>query len=170
LLFYALGLVAHALVEIVTRAFYALHDTLTPVVVGGGAMALNVVFSLILINYIGDPGTLAMGPFGGLALANTLATTLEGFGLLWLIRRRLDGLAGGRLLGGLWRAGLASLGMGLALAGMLSLLGGSSVWLIAIFGVVVGGVVFLGLAWLLGSEEARLFTRFTLSRLRGKKS
>lgn len=167
LLFYALGLVAHSLVEIVTRAFYALHDTLTPVLVGGGAMVLNVAFSLILINVVGSPDSLGMGAFGGLALANTLATTLEGFGLLWIIRGRLAGMGEGQLVSGLWRAGLASLGMGLALAGLLALLGDGSVWLVAGLGVALGGIVFWGLAWLLGSREARLFTRFALERLRG---
>jgi putative peptidoglycan lipid II flippase len=34
LLWYAAGLVGHALVEILSRAFYALHDTRTPVTVG----------------------------------------------------------------------------------------------------------------------------------------
>jgi len=167
LLFYALGLVAHSLVEIITRAFYALHDTLTPVWVGGGAMALNVIFSLILIRFIGSPGSLTMGAFGGLALANTLATALEGFGLLWLIRGRLRGLDERRLLSGLARAGMASLGMGLALAGLLFLLNDASVWLVAGLGVAVGGVVFWGLAWVFGSQEARLFTRLALERLRG---
>ena len=42
LLWYACGLVGHGLVEIVSRAFYALHDTKTPVLVGVGAMSLNL--------------------------------------------------------------------------------------------------------------------------------
>jgi putative peptidoglycan lipid II flippase len=42
LLWYALGLVGHAMVEVLARAFYALHDTLTPVLVGAGAMSLNI--------------------------------------------------------------------------------------------------------------------------------
>src|SRR5574341_436278 len=82
LLFFALGLVSHSLVEVITRAFYALHDTRTPVLIGGGAMLLNVILSLSLIRVIGDPGDLARGAFAGLALANTLATTLEGVALL----------------------------------------------------------------------------------------
>jgi putative peptidoglycan lipid II flippase len=83
--FYALGLFAHAVVEIVTRTFYALHDTLTPVLIGVGAMGINVVLSLILIRSLAH---------GGLALANSTATILEMVGLLLLIRRRLEGLEG----------------------------------------------------------------------------
>ena len=46
LLWFSLGLVSHSVLEIVVRAFYAMQDTRTPVVVGVAAMALNVVFSL----------------------------------------------------------------------------------------------------------------------------
>ncbi len=66
--FYALGLFAHATVEIVTRAFYALHDTATPVIVGVLAMGANIVLSLILVRPMG---------YAGLALANSLATIAE---------------------------------------------------------------------------------------------
>ena len=47
LLWYAAGLVGHCVVEIVSRAFYALHDTKTPVIVGVLAMSLNIGFSLL---------------------------------------------------------------------------------------------------------------------------
>ena len=81
--FYALGLPAHAGVEVVARAFYALHDTRTPVAISVAAMALNVVLSLILIRPLAH---------GGLALSNTVATTLEFMGMMFLIRRRLGGI------------------------------------------------------------------------------
>ena len=166
LLFYGLGLASHSLVEIVTRAFYALHDTLTPVIIGGGAMLLNVVLSLLLINVIGNSDSLPIGPFGGLALANTIATTLEGLGLLWIIRRKLDGLHEGRLLNSLARAGLASLGMGAGLLGLLTLLDGSSSLLIIGLGVSLSALLYWALALLLGSDEARLFTDYATKRLR----
>ncbi|MEX1019331.1 MAG: murein biosynthesis integral membrane protein MurJ [Litorilinea sp.] len=78
--FYALGLVAHAVVEIAVRAFYAMHDTWTPVRVGIGAMILNIALSFWWVQSLS---------FGGLALANTTATTIEMVLLLWLARRRL---------------------------------------------------------------------------------
>ncbi|MEA3339188.1 MAG: murein biosynthesis integral membrane protein MurJ, partial [Chloroflexota bacterium] len=71
LAFYALGLVGHAGLEIVARAFYALHDTLTPVWVGGLAMGLNVALSLTLPGAFGSAG---LPPHAGLALANSAAT------------------------------------------------------------------------------------------------
>lgn len=104
--FYAVGLVAHAAVEIIVRAFYALHDTLTPVVIGVGAMILNILLSLWWIRYWG---------YGGLALANSVATTLEMAGLLWVLRRSLGGLDLATLAPAFARSVLASLLMGGAL-------------------------------------------------------
>ncbi len=164
LLFYGLGLVAHALVEIVTRAFYALHDTRTPVLVGTGAMVLNVLLSLTLIRWIGDPANLTRGPFAGLALANTLATTLEGLALLWLIRQRVGGLEGRRAVGSLLRAAVASAGMGLVLWALLPLIQEWGQYTGPVVGIAIGGVVFTALAWLSGSEEVRMLARLTGQR------
>ncbi len=166
LLFYALGLVAHSLVEIVTRAFYAMHDTLTPVLIGGGAMALNVILSLTLIHVIGLPGDPVHGPFAGLALANTLATTLEGIGLLALIGRRIGGLDIRRIAIGVLRAGAASAIMGTALFVLWPWLERLGLWAGTLGGIALGGVLFWGIAWLLGSETARTVTRAALNRLK----
>ena len=43
---FSIGLIGHSAVEIQARAFYALHDTRTPVIIGIGAMALNVLLRL----------------------------------------------------------------------------------------------------------------------------
>ena len=143
--FFALGLAAHSALEIVTRAFYALHDTRTPVIVGAAAMGLNVILSLLLI------GPLAQG---GLALANSIATTLETLALAWLIRGRLGGIEGRRVWRALLRSGLAAAAMGLALFGLLQLPIDSAP-LIAAAGIALGAVVYGGAALLLRAEELR---------------
>ena len=91
LLWYAAGLVGHSVMEVLARAFYALHDTKTPVLVGVAAMSLNVVFSFLFSDLFEKVGWM---PHGGLALANSLATALEMVALLVLMRRRLDGIHG----------------------------------------------------------------------------
>lgn len=82
---FAVGLFAHAGLETITRAFFAMHDTATPVKIGIASVALNIVLSFLLI-----------GPLkqGGLALANSIATILEMFALLYLLRPRLHGVDG----------------------------------------------------------------------------
>lgn len=166
LLFFGLGLIAHSLVEIVTRAFYAMHDTRTPVLIGGAAMLLNVVLSFTLIRFIGDSGSLVRGPFAGLALANTIATTLEAALLLALVGPRVGGLEGQRFAASMARAGLASGVMALALWALMPVNNalGQFIGPLAVIGA--GAAVFWGAAWLFGSEEARLFTGAVLRRLR----
>jgi len=170
LLFYGMGLVFHALLEVVTRAFYALHDTRTPVYVGGGTMILNIVFSLILREIIGVPGSLVRGPFAGLALANTLATMIEVLTLLWLLRRRVGGIDLRVLGSGILRTGAACIGMAAVLWFGQPLFDALGLYAGLAAAILVGGVIFWGLAWMLGSEDARLFTSVALNRVRLKRS
>ncbi len=135
LLWYAIGLVGHSVVEIMARSFYAMQDTKTPVLVGAAAMALNVVLSILLSGWFARLGWL---PLGGLALANSIATALEATGLVIFMHRRLRGLEGARVLKGAFQALLATGIMGVALWGWLSLTSGYSAWLVGIGGVVFG--------------------------------
>jgi putative peptidoglycan lipid II flippase len=156
LAFYALGLVGHAGLEIVARAFYALHDTLTPVWVGGLAMALNVALSLTL------PGVFGLAswpPFAGLALANSVATLLETAALLALIRRRLNGLERHQALPTVVKSGLAALAMGAALLGWQAALPDAGALALGGGGVVLGAAVYLGAALLLQAEEVQTLAR-----------
>jgi putative peptidoglycan lipid II flippase len=108
LLWYAVGLVGHSLVEITSRAFYALHDTKTPVVIGTIAMSMNVLFSFLFSRLFAQIG---WQPFGGLAFANSLATSMEMVALLFLMHRRLHGLNGKDLLRGIIKTAVATLAM-----------------------------------------------------------
>ncbi|MEX2031403.1 MAG: murein biosynthesis integral membrane protein MurJ, partial [Dehalococcoidia bacterium] len=79
---YALGIAAQAGIEILSRGFYALSDTRTPVVIAVIAMAVNIAFAALLVQPFG---------LGGLAGAGALSALLE-FGLLV---RLLDVRVGG---------------------------------------------------------------------------
>lgn len=163
LTFFTLGLVSHSVVEIVSRAYYALHDTWTPVKMVTLAMVLNIglcfVFPPLFIRW-------GWAPHGGLAFANSVATTLEMIGLLWVLRRRLEGLAFTRIWPGLWRTALAAVFTGALLILWLRYTQAFSLWLIALGGVAFGGLVFAGMAYALRVPEARLFPKMVLERIR----
>src|SRR3990172_7150517 len=150
LLWFAAGLLGHSVVEIASRAFYAQQDTRTPVLVGTGAMALNVVLSLTLPGVFARIGWM---PHGGLALANSAATFLEMLVLLSIMNKRLRGLEGHRLWNGLAQAAVGSLVMGLAIFGWLALAGPRQNWLLAIVGVGLGLLVYAVAAWALKVAE-----------------
>ena len=162
LLWYAVGLVGHSVMEILARAFYSLHDTKTPVIVGIIAMSLNVVFSIAFAALFRRIGWM---PHGGLALANSLATALEMVGLLVLMRKRLGGIEGGNILRGLGKVAVAATGMGVALFWWNQAQIASATWLSALGGIVLGGLVYFAAVWILKVPEIRDLLRFLQRKL-----
>ena len=163
LAFYALGLAAFAASEIVVRTFYAMQDTRTPVYIGVGAVLINIALGWTLLR-------LGFG-LGGLALAFSMANTLEAVSLLALLAARLGGL-GGDFWRALGRTALATIAFGATLMAALRLSQavlpflrpGDTyrwpadflplvVWLAAV--VTVGAAIYAGAAALAGSEEVR---------------
>jgi len=165
--FYLLGLIAHSLLEIVVRGFYALQNTWIPVTVGIAAMAANVALSFVFVGRLS---------FGGLALANSVATTAETVLLIWLISRRMGGLHWRSLTVSALRTLAASLAMAAAVwawgrwvyvnvyrGGQTAI---SDDWLTAAGGVILAVLIYGGVGWLLRSEELHLLAAAVRSRLR----
>jgi putative peptidoglycan lipid II flippase len=149
---YALALPAHSLLEIIVRAFYALHDTKTPVIIGIAAMGLNVGLSLALIRVFEAVG---WPPHGGLALSNSLATTVEMAVLLGIIRRRLGGLEGRRMIRSVLRIGLSATVMGIVAGVLAWLLADTNAWLTGGLAIGAAVVVYAGVSLLAGASEPR---------------
>jgi putative peptidoglycan lipid II flippase len=147
LAFFAFGLIGHSVVEITARAFYALHDTRTPVAIGVGAMTLNVLLSLLLIQPL---------QHAGLALANTLATSLEMVLMVWLLARRMGGLEWPQLLSTILRAGLATLIMAVPLAWAGERWSGGPAVLVGAAGLVAAAALYLGAAIVLRMPEVQV--------------
>jgi putative peptidoglycan lipid II flippase len=161
LMWYAVGLVGHSVLEVVTRGFYALHDTYRPVVISVASMILNVALSLLLADAFRARGWL---PFGGLALANSIATALETVALYALLARRVPELSpGGTLIASL-KSALASTVMAAALWAWLGVLGHDT--LAALLGIGIGMAAYFVAAWLLRSDEVRFAVGLVQSRLR----
>ena len=155
-------------VEILARAFYALHDTKTPVIIGVAAMSLNIGLSFLLSSMFVRWGWL---PHGALALANSIATFLEMGVLLFFMRRRLSGLEGLRVLKGLLQALVAGGLMALALWGWMRLTAqwtisrGLSIWVTALGGIAVGGLVYVIALILLRVPEVKMVVGAVNQRL-----
>lgn len=160
---FSLGLVGHAVVEIAARAFYALKNTKTPVGIGVLAMAVNIVLSIALMRLFARLGWM---PHGGLALANAIAVTLEMVILLVLLRQPLGGLSESGLGKPLLKMGLATLGMVLVLWGVILFLPAQPSWLAGVVGIIVGGAVYIGLAYVLKVDELKIVERKILGRFR----
>ncbi len=163
LLWYAAGMLGHSIMEILTRAFYAQHDTKTPVIIGTVAMLLNVVFSVTFAKLFESAGWM---PHGGLALANSLATALEATVLFVMMRKRLNGIEGGHILRGAIPSLVAAMGMALSLFGFLLFGADFSVWILVPVGVVIGGSVYFAVLWILRVPELGYILNGVMRRIR----
>ena len=99
LMFYAPGLLGYSAVKIASPTFYALRDSRTPVLISALSIGVNVVLNLTLVRVLG---------YRGLALGTALSALLNAGVLLALLRRRLHGLDGARILVALAKISVAS--------------------------------------------------------------
>jgi putative peptidoglycan lipid II flippase len=165
LLFYTIGLAGHAAIEILSRGYYALGDTRTPVRFAVVSLVVNLALSAAFV-----------GPWGvrGLALAVSLATIAEAALLFWTLRVRMEGFD----LGALGRSAGRTLGAGVLMAeavgfylvlldqaGRFDTSNKLDAFLAVAGGSLLGGLVFLAVARVLRSDEAETLL-LRLPRLR----
>ncbi len=86
---FAVGIFAWSAHSIVTRGFYALQDSKTPILVGTFVTVIFIPLNIPFKNLMG---------VSGLALATSIAATIHMFSMLILLRVRLNGIDGWRLL------------------------------------------------------------------------
>lgn len=163
LLWYAAGMLGHSIMEVLTRAFYAQHDTKTPVIIGTAAMLLNIVFSVAFARLFESIGWM---PHGGLALANSLATALEATALFVMMRKRLNGIEGGHILRGAIPFSVAGALMALAIFGWLRFGETFSVWVLVPVAVAIGGAVYFGILFALRVPEIGYVVSGVMRRLK----
>lgn len=176
LLLFLLGLTAHSVIAVLTRAFYARQDTRTPMVAAVLAVAINTTLAIALVGSLGLPAI-------GLSIA--AAAWTEAILLLVVLRRRegpaldLGALASAllRILLGAIAAGAVAYLVLQALGGLVpagtNLEGLSAKAALLIQAVVVtlgGGATYALATWALGVRELRTITSILadLIRRRGR--
>ena len=156
---FAIGLAGHAVVEILVRGFFAMHDTRTPVVVGSISLLAHVVLSWLLGLWMG---------IGGIALGVSIGVLIEAVILALVFRRRSGVRIGTEEIRSVFSAVMAALIMGATVAILRMLTwspgvvdAGSS--LLVLMYVVLSLGIYLFVMALLGSGElVELRTRMNL--------
>lgn len=80
LMFFSLGMIGFALRDVLTRSFYAIQDTISPMINGIIALIINIVLNLILSKYLG---------VGGLALATSISGIVGTILLMIVLSRKI---------------------------------------------------------------------------------
>lgn len=104
LVFYSLGLVASSLRLLITRVYYSLQDTKTPMINGAISVGLNVVLNLILVQFMAH---------AGLAFATSIANTAATLSMFYGLRIKIGSLGTKEYITTLIKVGLASTVMGI---------------------------------------------------------
>jgi putative peptidoglycan lipid II flippase len=157
---YAVGLAFYVVNRLLAPAFYAMHDTWSPVATGMLAVGVNIGMSLLL-----------MAPLGavGLALATAIASASNCLQLFLRLRSRIGLLGGRAVLSAAARVGLACLPValwGLAAEAWLPALampGTAGRFLLLSAELTAAALLFVAAAAALGCDELR-WTRDLLSR------
>jgi putative peptidoglycan lipid II flippase len=150
LLFLSLGIATSTMRDMVSRAFFTIQDTTSPMVLGLITVGVNIALNLLLL-----------GPLeqGGLALATTVAGIVGLVLGVWTFRRKSPvGLPLRKLGSSTWRVGFAVGAMGCVVwkthrwAGVAVDVGHGDLVGVAL-PMAVGAVVYISLVWLLRVPE-----------------
>jgi putative peptidoglycan lipid II flippase len=156
------GLIAFSLVNILARAFYAVDDVKTPMRISIFCLAANLVLTSILI-----------WPFRekGMGLANTLSALMNVGLLAFALRKKLKTLGWSELRGSVVPLLGAAMVAGVACWGALAFWtqhhGHATLWMRlgeVFVPMVLGAVVYFGLAWWLKVPAAREMVGLVLAR------
>jgi putative peptidoglycan lipid II flippase len=158
LFFYSVGLTGQAANIILTKAFYAIQDTRTPVKITFATVLVSLAMSLILIRYMG---------FTGLPLANAIASLVGTALFIILFQKKTSALS----LFGLARFIVPVIGATVLLAGVCAYTGdllsnllniaGRPGYLIQIVGSMTAGMaVFIAAALVFKVEELQIAIRY----------
>ena len=80
LFYYSIGMIAFGLRDILSRAFYALQDTKTPMINATIAVVINIVLNIVLSRFLG---------IGGLALATSISGIVSAFLMFITLRKKI---------------------------------------------------------------------------------
>lgn len=168
LLFYGMAVFAHAAILMLPRAFYALQDTLTPVLVSVFSVSMSILMNWIFLKFT------ALG-VGGFALSFSIMGLLNMLLLMEILRRKIGGIRGREILSSFLKGLAASAALGLAvsltkegigfISGRMGLTGHLEAALVVVVGMMVGLAVYLGTAWLLKMDELAMTIRLIQSKL-----
>lgn len=167
LFYYSIGILACGLREILAKGFYSLQDTKTPVKNATISVGINVLFSIVLVKYMG---------IGGLALASSISAIVTTMLLFISLRKKIGKLGFKNIFITFIKVSLASVIMGVVmkliynkLLNIGSIFVSESRKLIGIdtmISVFVGLIIYIVLVLILNIKEVKEIFELVINRLK----
>ncbi|MDI6605397.1 MAG: murein biosynthesis integral membrane protein MurJ [Thermoanaerobacteraceae bacterium] len=164
LMFFSIGITASGLRDVLSRGFYSLKDTKTPMYNGGIAVIINIILNLILVRYM---------QLGGLALSTSVAAIVTTFMLFISLRRKIGKIGGKEIINTFIKASSASFLMGIMIYYLFRELSkvmpdGKLYEAINLFGTIVAGVALYSLIILICDRTALRYLKVGLKYINSK--
>ena len=166
LLFFAPGLVALSGTQLLTRIYYSLQDTRTPVKVGIQAIIMNTVLSLAFLRFT------PLG-YGGLALAYSITNMSNMTSYVLRLRKRMGSIDGTRIFTTIVKSSTASAIMGVSVYHLAQYIGqlvdlatNRGRFIQVMLPIAVGALIYLVLAIAFRMEEIKVLQELIKKRRR----
>ncbi|MEG6567074.1 murein biosynthesis integral membrane protein MurJ [Thermoanaerobacterium saccharolyticum] len=102
-MFLSLGMTANGLRNVLSRGFYSLKDTKTPMINGTIAVLINIGLNLVIVRYLA---------LGGLALSTSVAAIVTSLMLMYSLRKKVGKIGGYEIASAFVKALIGSAIMG----------------------------------------------------------
>lgn len=162
LMFFSVGLIGFALRDVLARSFYAIQDTVSPMINGIICVVINIVLNLILSKYLG---------VGGLALATSISGLVGTVLLMILLHKKIGDFGLKDIITSFLKILFASILMGVAVYFSYEFLVTLSKSLIAnLFASVLVGVLVYGVCvYFLRVREFNQLLKYGYGKIMRKK-
>jgi putative peptidoglycan lipid II flippase len=152
--FYAMGLLFVVMREIVSKTYYAMNDTKTPMINSAIGVCINIVLNLVLIRYLGA---------AGLALAMSISSAIICLLLFLNVRKKFEKSNFRPFFITLLKSIIATAGMCLILVLVPQF---ENVWVRTLSCTILGGVVYYLLLMITKTDEVVRLTNRGLSEVK----
>lgn len=165
LIVYIIGVIAWSLRNTMTRAFYSLQDTKTPMVNGCISIGFNIVLNLILSKYLG---------YIGLAIASTISAYIGLVLFYFTLKKRVGNFGGKEIASTSIKTIVAAVIMGFvtkfAYDKLAIIVGGGTLGEIISVGtsIIIGALIYGIMILLLKVEESKIIIDMVKSKIKRK--
>lgn len=166
---FSISLFAQSLIHLLTRAFFAMHDSKTPVIIGVIAIIINTLLSIYFI-------TSLKLPVWGLGLSASIASIFNALLLLIFLLKKFKEFDFINFINPILKMGLATIITGISLYIPMKLLDQlifdttrtTNLIMLTFIAGTIGLLVYIFISWILAVEEIRIVSDFAKRVIKGR--